>query len=628
VLRYRRALNAVALLVTGLQMARGQEKPLTVDAKFSSGYYNTYTRGDTNQSINFVPVGATFDINGYYMMPDLLNFWIQPELNYGPQASDVGFQGGNGVRMRVNVLRQRAFPLTFRYSNIQLEDVFYGSLSQVSAYTLKERTTDLGLTWELRPPGFPATTFDWGTGSVDSKSGIPQVPDYLSRVSHYNVDSKYQPKGWELNAFAHRQDQSSDILALQGDSSASSSTVTQNVTQVQASARRGFFTDSEFYTSGGTQSTSTVLLDLPFNLSTRYINTSLRMFQRRRWKASVRAGYTTNLASLLLNQIVSTLGSGPGAIAPTAAALSPVQSNLANLTMNATTSVDLTHGLGLFGNLDRGSIINNSNQPGPSASYITSTAGVSYAGKLRWGNVSAQYGRDLGQGSITGQSGTIQGQNYQFSAQRGTVDGLQLNGSVHGSDQSIQNAQPISEHSFSVEGGVARRVTGVWVARVGGGWQNGSFKSSTSEFQNGGYTARLGIEHPRFQFNGSLSSNLGNSLPIYSALAGQLALGAVLLGPVQTIPSDFRAMTLNVHANPLRKVEVSALWTRSLQHLDGVLANDFGLLDIRITYHFRKIQVEAGYLTSSQIFSSYLATYPQVDRGRMYVRITRQAHLL
>ena len=610
-----------------LSMARGQEKPLSIDAKFSSGYYNTYTRGETDRSVNFVPVGATFDINGYYLMPELMNFWVQPQLNLGPQASEVGFEGGNGIRTRVNVLRQRAFPLTFRYSNVQLENVYYGSLSQVSAYSLKQRTKELGLTWELKPAGLPGTTIDWGTNAVDSKSGLAQVPDYSSRMNHFNADSKYQRWGWDMDGYAHRQEQISDLYRPQ-DGGSGASSLQQTVLQTQGSARRSFFVDSELFATAGRQSTSTLLLGLPLNLNTRYVNANLRLFQRRRWKGSLRGVYTSNVASVLLNQLVSSLGSAPGAIVPDAEALAPIHSNLSNLTLNALTSVDLSRGVSLFGSVDRGAIVNNSSRSGPNAQYFTSTAGVSYSATVRRMNVSAQYGRDYGRGSVTGQSGTIAGQNYQMSLQRGTTNGLQVSGSVHGSDQSIHNDQPITQKSFAAEAGLARRVVGVWTGRVGGGWQNGSFNSLTSEFHTGGYTARLGFEHPRFQFNGSLISTLGNSLPIYGQLAGQIALGAVLLAPVRTIPSNFRALTFNAHGYATRKLEFSALWTRSLQHLDGVVANDFGLLDIHMSYHFRRISIEAGYLRSSQIFSSYLATYPETQRGRMYVRITRPAHIL
>ena len=55
-----------------------------------------------------VQAGARFDINGYYMTPDLLDYSVQPEFNTGAQATDAGFEGGNGVRMRVSLLRRRA----------------------------------------------------------------------------------------------------------------------------------------------------------------------------------------------------------------------------------------------------------------------------------------------------------------------------------------------------------------------------------------------------------------------------------------------------------------------------------------------------------------------------------------
>jgi hypothetical protein len=358
------------------------------------------------------------------------------------------------------------------------------------------------------------------------------------------------------------------------------------------------------------------------------MNTSLRLFQRRRLKVSLRGGYTSNLASLVLNQIVGSLSAGPGSVAPDASVLTPVRNTLANLTMNANSTFELKKGVGLFGSLDRGAILSDSSQGGPAASYFTSSGGVTWAGKMRWGNASAQYGRDFGRGSVTGQSGTIQGQNYQLSVQSGTTDTLQLNASVHGSDQSIHNEQPIDENSFAADMGIGRRVAGRWGVRVGGGWQDGSFHSVSSDFHNRGYTARVGVEHPRFQLNASINTNLGNSLPLYGQYSGQVALSAILADSVRTVPSNYRAMTFTAHANATRKLEISALWTHSLQRLDGLLANDFGLLDIRVTYHFRRIQVEAGYLSANQIFSSYLATYPETQRGRMYVRVTRPAHLL
>ena len=90
------------------------------------------------------------------------------------------------------------------------------------------------------------------------------------------------------------------------------------------------------------------------------------------------------------------------------------------------------------------------------------------------------------------------------------------------------------------------------------------------------------------------------------------------------MPSDFRAANFTLHSNPIRKAEISIVWTRSRQHLDTILNNDFEFLNIFVTYHFRRINLEAGYIRSDQIFSFY----PNTLRKRFYVRVVRSAKLL
>ena len=607
--------------------AEEQDRPLTINGTFSSGFYNSYTRGggNGNQSLEFVPAGATFDINGYYLTPDLLDYWVQPELHYGPQASDAGFQGGNGVRMRISMLRRRAFPVTFRYSNVQLEDVFFGSLSQLSSYTLKNRNKDLGLTSEFKRAGLPKATLDWGFSSVDSKPGIAMIPDYLSHSKHLNLDSQYERWGWDFQGFAHRQQQTSNLLTFLGDG-ASSSSLEQKIMQVQGSARRGFLQDSELYMDAGSQSTANLMFNQPIDLTTRYASANLRLLQRRKWRTSLRAGYTSNIAGLLLTRLVGGLG-GNGAIAPDASVLQPFQHTISNLNLNALTSVDLAHGLGFYGSADRTAVI-VAGDSGLRSSYFTTAGGMTYAGRFRWGNLSGQYGREFGIGSVTGQSGRIQGQNYVATVQHGNPDGLQFDLSIHGTDQSVHNAQPANNHSFASDGSAARRLFGQFSARLGGGWQQGTFTNADNEFHSRGYTAHASIEHPRLQLSGSLNTSLGNSLQAYSQMYGGIGAEAALLTPLHLIPSDLRGMTLTLHSNPTRKMELSALWTHSIQHLEGVVANDFQILDVHATYSFRRLHLEFGFFRSYQIFSSYLAIYPETERGRFYFRVVRTFKVL
>jgi hypothetical protein len=195
---------------------------------------------------------------------------------------------------------------------------------------------------------------------------------------------------------------------------------------------------------------------------------------------------------------------------------------------------------------------------------------------------------------------------------------------IHGSDQRVLNATGYSSKNFSAEGSVARRVIRRLSGRIGGGWQRGEFRNAANDFRSDGVTGRVSFEHPRFQVSASLNQGNGNSLPIYNELLAGDPTGTVLIDPLLIVSSNYRGLNFSFHANPTRKIEIAATWTRSVQHLAGILNNDFELLNVRATYHFRQLQFEAGYIRTNQLF----AFYPQARRGRYYIRVSRSARLL
>lgn len=596
--------------------------PVSITGTLSTGYYSSYSRGGGNkdQQIDFVPAGATFDIKGSYISPDLIDYSFKTELNAGAQASDAGFVGGNGVRANITTFRRGAFPLTLRYSNVQLKDVYFGSLTQVSSYTMKNRNKDLGLTAGLRLRGLPSVTMDLGTKSVESESFNAMIPDYTSHFKHMNLNCTDQRWGWDFQCFVGRQNQTSDLFTPQSEG-ANESPMRQKLTQYRATARRSILSDSELYFEGGGQRTENFLLNRPIDMTTRFVSANLRMFQRSRWKSSLRAGYTSNVSGLLLTQVVGGLGSN-GSIAPDEKILEPLQRTTSYFNLNGITSVDLPKGFGLYGSLDRTSVFTPEDKDLDSK-YLTTSGGVTYAQAFRWGNLSGQYGRTLGTGSATGQSGRVSGQNYVVTAQPGNPDGLLFDFTVRGSDQKVHYGIPAREHSFSSEMGLAFPVRSGWRARIGGGWHKSDFSNEGNEFNTKGYTAQIAVEHPRFQLSGSLNSSMGNSLQSYGAVVNDIGMGTAFLSPLHLVPSNLRGVTVTLHATPMRKLEISALFTRSIQHLSGLVANDFQVLDINATYSFRRLKITAGYSDSTQVYSSSFAAYPETQRGRFYIRISR-----
>ena len=597
-------------------------KPLTIDATFTTGYYNTYTRGGGNeaQQLSFVPAGAAFNINGYYLSPELLDYSIQPEFNASPQASDAGFQGGNGLQVRITGLQHKVLPVTFRYSNVQLKDAYFGSLSQLSSYTQKNRTKELGVTAQLQHVRLPFITFDWSQGSVQSDSFMPEIPDYISHSFHRNFDMNYQLKGWNLRGFTGVQTQTSNLFTLT-DNGLVSSDLKQKSQQYRGSATKTFLRDSEFYVDAGSQSTSTLLLGRPIDLTSRSANMNLRLFQRKRWKTSLRAGYISNISDLLLTGFLGEMN-GNGSVVPNESVLMPLQNTISNINFSGLTSVDFKHGLGIYLSADHSQVL-PSGDYALRSSYLTAAGGMTYAKKLKWGNFSAQYGRSYGSGSVIGQTGQIEGQNYAFTAQPGTWDAIQLTFSVRGTNQRIFGELPAHNKDFSSEGSIGFRGFGPFQIRFGGGWQTSTFANTGSVYQMNGYTGRASIENSRFQISGSLNSSAGNSLHSYEQLYNSIGLGSVSLLPPEFMPSDFKGLTFSLHAIPMRNIELSALYTRSIQHIQNAVSNDFEIIDLGATYNFRKLQFTAGFLRSTQDYSSILSTYPETERGRFYIRMSR-----
>jgi len=602
-------------------LLHAQEQPLSVIGTFTTGFYETSAHGDTNQSMKFIPVSARFEMNGYVKSADLLTFWAQPELAYGPQASEAGFQSGTGIRFRVTAFR-KLIPLTFRYANIREEDVFIGSLSQVSGYTLQNANHEIGLTLTLKSRKLPTVIIDWGSNVTKAKSGIAEFSDFVTDSSHVTADAHYERWGWTMGGFAHYRTQRSDILEIAEAGKLQMGTLDQTMTQFQGQASRSFWSDSTFFVDAGRQASDTVMFD-PIDLSTRYGDVNLMLFQKHRVRTSVRFSYWSNMGSELAAQEMTAMTT-TGSAVPDQNSAQALTHGVSSYFLNDQTNVTLGHGFEAYLGLERRAFMTPTQKDAMNADYWAGSAGLIYQHRMSWGVITGEYGRQLGIGTVTGQSGNVEGQVFQGSLQTGNGNGMQIEGLVRGSTQSIQSIQPIANHNISAEGSISRHIIGNFKGRIGGGYQWATVENSGVDSHSGGYTAQVGIIHPIAQVSASMNDTVSNTLPIYDSLLGGIG-SAVLLPPMLTlVPTSYRATTISVHTNPLPKLEFTGTWTKSHQQLYGLVNNDFEFIDAFATYRFRRIQLEGGYLYIRQAYSLYLPS----ARSRVYVRISRREKLL
>ncbi|MBI5086085.1 MAG: hypothetical protein HZB13_15980, partial [Acidobacteria bacterium] len=124
----------LVFLLLAAQLGLAQNHINNLSGAVTTGFYSTHAISPRNQQLRFVPLTLDLDFAGYYGHPDFLSYDVRPVLTLGPQATEAGFIGGNGVSASATFLRTRSFPLRVFYDNIQREDVYYGALTQISGY--------------------------------------------------------------------------------------------------------------------------------------------------------------------------------------------------------------------------------------------------------------------------------------------------------------------------------------------------------------------------------------------------------------------------------------------------------------------------------------------------------------
>ena len=82
------------------------------------------TRGETNQSLSFAPVGARFEIK-VLLSPELLSFRPSPNSTWARRRATPVFRAATASSCASHCYASIA-PLTFRYTNVQVEDVYFG----------------------------------------------------------------------------------------------------------------------------------------------------------------------------------------------------------------------------------------------------------------------------------------------------------------------------------------------------------------------------------------------------------------------------------------------------------------------------------------------------------------------
>ena len=611
-----------ALVLLACWPAPAQQAAANLKGVLSSGLYSTHNRDPLDRHITFVPLNVDMDLAGYLGAPGFLEFDLRPELTLGPQSTEAGFTGGNGVSLTTNFLSHRDFPLQLTYENLQREDVFFGSLTQLSGLRSLNHNRAFGINWQWRKVHWPHITYDMGNSFLTSEPILATLPGFDSRSRHQAVNIEDKRFGWNIEGIL-RHDFLASTLANPLESLNASTRIEQNISRYQATASRPLWPDSQLTLSGSILHNRNVFSGRPFDQDTRSASAGLNFGQAKKLQGGARVMYSNNVLGSAIQQAVSGLATGqPGdSVPPELLVLTPV-ARLTNLSDSGNVRYQVATDWALLGTARQDRVRAPLQvRTTPEADYLSGTGGVAFQHTYSWASVNAEYNRILGRSTYAHQRGRFGGQTFSGSGHRGSVDNLEFGVSYSRSDQRFVQVYPLTSKSQNGELTLGKRLPGLVVVHGGVGLLDSSFTTAASNYRAKGLTLRATAEHRLVQFTFARNTGSGNTVQGLIGNPQSNVFTTVLLEgtPLPVLLSSRVGQIWNVHSNPWRRLEVNYLHMRGLEILGGALVNRYAQSELRVGHRFRRLMLELGYVRYEQ---SFLTSFSYM-RNRFYFRVSR-----
>lgn len=618
-----RRLLAAALLLVGVGLpGLAQEKPVNLTGVFTTGFYSSQNQNGRQAKVTSIPAILNLDLAGYLGHPGFVSYRVQPQLSAGPQASDAGFLSGNGLSLSTTFLGRRSFPLTLTYSNVQREQVAYGSLTRISGLRSTTHARSFGLHWQWRAPHWPHLSFDLGRSRDTLRPDEPIIPDFRSRSRNYALSINDRRWGWTLDGRLHWDNFSSDFAnPLLPDFITTQ--LARDSSSYQLTAQRPLWRGSQVVLNGGVLNSRNSFNDRPFNQDVRFLNALLSFAWGKRWQGGFRSGYTSNVLGTEVQEALGSLtSSGGGAPGPGVLVFVPFQTRVSSLSFSGNLRYQAHRDWSFYGSLSQEKVTTpDGGIAAANANFLNGTGGVSFNRQFSWATLAGQYSLNLGRLDYANLSDSrVLGHAFSLMAQRGTVERLELTASFNASSQRVNQIHALRSGNLSTDVSLGRRWRAL-VFRGGLGLQRSSFRDGGLDYSASGLTFRGSLEHARLQLHYFRNAVDGNTFQaLLTDPASSAASSAVLLGaPLRAILSSFRTQTLSLHTTPWRRLDATLSWTQGRQDFDQRVNNDFDQFDLRVGYRFRQLTFEVGYARYTQSF----LTLTSYQRNRLYFRVSR-----
>jgi len=601
----------VALVLALAALAPAQiktgEASMNLNGTISAGYADNYSNvAGSDHSI----VGAGLaDLFGSYYNPNFLSFDIQPFYNQSRLNSTFqSITSSSGLNASAKIFSGSHFPGAISYST-----TYNGSgnfnLPGLGNYTTHGNTDLFAVNWGVHLENLPTLNLSFSDGNNAFSIYGANVNGHLHSET-FSATSSYRIAGFNLNG---------GYQYVGANTATPEFLVGELPTQTNSGANSFFFGVGHNLPWNGNISAAASRLDLntslrdtigtdKYNTSIDTLTGALNFAPVAHLNVGANTFYTDNLEGTLYNSLVS----AGAAVLPQSGAQQ--SSHDLSVTGYANYEMPAQH-------LNLHSFFERQQQTFLGMSFASDSynATATYSNLLLGGSFNGVFGVTRTSIDTTNQSllGLNASVNYTHPFRRWNVAG----GLSYAQDTQTVLINYTSS-SYSYNGSVGRKIRrrGYWGVYASGARSlltdvPGSSNSSQS------YSTSLSLF--RFSINGSYSFASGNALLTSTGLVAT-PVPLPVVNPAAVVLYNGRSYSCGIGTSPVRGLTLSAVFAkaRSGTTSSSTLSNNNNEnMNFLMTYNFRKVSFQAGYLRLVQGFSA--SGTPPSTVGAFFVGISR-----
>lgn len=546
-----------------------------------------------------------FDYRDAVVDPAFLSYRIQPVFSAGFQDPFGGQTDGTGIAADVAFLPARPWPLRFYYSRFRRVALTATPNSSYTRYASQNDDSLLGVQWQLLVPSLPKLDVSFNNSAVATRPEEVLVRGYQSRSKNAALNGTDTRRGWSLSGSASFQRLAAEYLGASPTGAVVLDT-TNDIRTLQFQAQRDLGSRFSLFLSANGTTTDSEMANGYFRQQFDTYAARL-IFQPRGRFSSWAEGRLTHSD---LEARSTDIQGGPGFLVP------PTKTT--NQIADWEVRYEMPAGLSAFGRLEYTGVDVTSTDGGQRpGTFLNTVGGVQYNRAMRGATLGGSYTLYRYVTRFEADTETDQyGQALDAYASMGkpSVVRVTVGGSVTRSREDVRAPLPYTGDSDRVRASVEKNLNHAWTIEVHGDLIQTRYDRDGvhSDFLGQGFGGTLSARG----LSVSADRNYGNGNSIQQIL-DPFAPPIPGVPPTLIVGSGNWSTTVSGGWSISHSLYLRGVWRDQQQTIGALQVSRIEQREATVTYHFRLMRVEGGYLLHRFDFGS------PVYRRSLIFRVTR-----